>query len=154
MRGNQVNVKRREPDTLGGGRRGAGGGGHEKKEEETLRTAAEISRFFLPLCRIFPSNLHSYLPALAGTTKVFSTRPSGHLPATLSVAPVCLRAGPGPSTPAVCHSAGFDGVRAMQHLTRDTKGMFSSAELAMGIPFCTSTIDNCVVYRYLELSVS
>lgn len=102
MRGNQVNVKRPEPDTLGGaggkgrggglgGRGGAGGegGGHEKKKKETLWTAAEISRFFLPLRRIFPSNLHSYLAALAGTTKVFSTRPSGRLPATLSA---CLSA--------------------------------------------------------------
>lgn len=85
-------MKRPEPDTLGGagggglgGRGGAGGegGGHEKKKE-TLWTAAEISRFFLPLRRIFPSNLHSYLAAQAGTTKVFSTRPSGRLPATLS----------------------------------------------------------------------
>lgn len=60
-----------------------------KKKKETLWTAAEISRFFLPLRRIFPSNLHSYLAALAGTTKVFSTRPSGRLPATLSA---CLSA--------------------------------------------------------------
>lgn len=61
------------------------GGGREKKAKETLWTAAEISQFFLhPFRRIFPSNLHSYLAALAGTTKVFSTRPSGRLPATLS----------------------------------------------------------------------
>lgn len=78
------------PEPLGGagggglgGRGGAGGegGGHEKKKGDPVDRCRNLS--------IFPSNLHSYLAAQAGTTKVFSTRPSARLPATLSA---CLSA--------------------------------------------------------------
>lgn len=58
--------------------------GSWKKKRRPCGRLHKSLHFAFPLCRIFPSNLHSYLAALAGTTKVFSTRPSGRLPATLS----------------------------------------------------------------------